>query len=131
MIKKDTRFVDLPQNVKQKLINIHRLSHQVYITPEKMSIPSSTELYTQIINLQTSSLQKNLNSISNNFNILKELPGKVDMSYVEAQLRDNIANLKNEVKTYKEIDRNVDFCGVLETTFKILNKRYDAVNKKI
>ncbi|WUR03292.1 uncharacterized protein VNE69_04118 [Vairimorpha necatrix] len=125
MLKKDTRFVDLPQNIKQKLINIHRLSNQVYISSDKLPIPSFTDLYTQIVNLQTSSLERNLNKLNNNFNILTNIPSKVDFGYVETQLRNDIERLKEDVKMYKEMDNKVDFCGCIETTYKILNKRYE------
>ncbi|KAK6090314.1 hypothetical protein P3W45_000671 [Vairimorpha bombi] len=131
MITKDTRFVDLPQHIKHKLINIHRLSHQVYIQSEKLSIPTFTDLYTQVVNLQTSALQRNLNSLNNNFNTLANMHSKSDMGYVEEELKKDIERLRKDVEMYKETDESVDFCGVLETTYRMLCKRYESLIKKL
>ncbi|EQB60847.1 hypothetical protein NAPIS_ORF01578 [Vairimorpha apis BRL 01] len=129
MITKSTRFVDLPHQIKQKLITINNKNklYNITLQPLKSLQDTNTLLYTQLVNLQTPVLEKNLNYLISHMNNLKSIDTKMDMKFIENQLVEELNNLKNDVEMYRKLDCGIDFCGCIESTYKVLCKRFRCI----
>lgn len=134
MISKETRFVDLPQEIKQKLINIHKMSQQKYVRSEPISIVNFNYLYSQTVDIQSTTLQQTLSDLYKTFETIEKVFNGVkrciDFSYVEKELKDKIDRLKEEIEIFNGASNNLDFCGELERTFKTLEKRFEDIKQR-
>lgn len=134
MISKETRFVDLPQELKQKLINIHKVSQQKYVKSEPLKIVNFNYLYSQTVDIQSNDLQENLNALLESYDVLEKVFNNVkrciDFKYVEENLAASIKNLKEDIETFNTVGENLDFCGELQVTYKTLERRFEELRHK-
>ncbi|KAF9763433.1 hypothetical protein NGRA_1264 [Nosema granulosis] len=135
MISKETRFVDLPQEIKQKLINIHKISQQKYIRTDPLKIVNFNYLYSQAVDIQSNDLSKNLDTLEKSYATLEKVFNNVkrciDFRYVEAELSSNIKSLKEDIETFNTVGENLDFCGELQTTYKTLDRRFEELSHRV
>ncbi|EOB13969.1 hypothetical protein NBO_46g0004 [Nosema bombycis CQ1] len=134
MLSKETRFTDLPHEIKQKLINIHKLSQQKYVRSTSNKIVNFNYLYSQTVDIQTNDLNENLLYLEKSFDaltsIFKNIKQCLNFEYVQEDLNLEIQKLKEEIEIFKAVGKDLDFCGELESTYKVLEKRFEDLKNK-
>jgi hypothetical protein len=133
-ITKETRFSELPQHLKQKIIGIQKSSLQHYASAEPLKFAKFNYLYSQTQDLQTRNLQKNFNLIVEGAEGLKSICSAnkhgIDFRYLHGNLRKALDELKADLILYKKSENNRDFVDELLQTYTMLKNRYEAVTKE-
>lgn len=133
-ITKETRFNELPQQIKQKLINIYRSSHQQYLSMEMLKPTKFNLLYSQTQDLQTRNLQKNFKLLVESAEKLKRMwnfnKDEVDFRYLHENLKKALEELKEEVMLYKKNEENREFLDEITTTYAMLRNKLESLTKE-
>jgi hypothetical protein len=133
-ISKETRFSELPQHLKQKIINIQRSSHQQYTSAEPLKFAKFNYLYSQTQDLQTRNLQKNLSMVVEGAEALKSICSsnkhEMDFKHLHGDLKKALDELKSDLMLYKKSESNRDFVDELLQTYTMLRNKYEAITKE-
>ncbi|KAH9411103.1 hypothetical protein HK407_08g12470 [Ordospora pajunii] len=133
-VTKETRFNELPAHIKQKLINIHRSSHQQYTSTEMLKPMKFGSLYSQTQDLQTLNLKKNFSMIVESAEKLKRMyaGGKeeVDFKYIGENLKRMFEELKEEVMLYKKSEGSREFADEILVTYLMLRNKLESITKE-
>ncbi|ADM11877.1 uncharacterized protein Eint_071140 [Encephalitozoon intestinalis ATCC 50506] len=133
-ITRETRFNELPQQIKQKLINIYRSSHQQYLSMEMLKPTKFNLLYSQTQDLQTRNLQKNFRLLVESAEKLKRMwylcKDEVDFRYLHENLKKALDELKGEVMLYKKNEGNTEFLDEISMTYGMLKNKLESLTKE-
>lgn len=133
-ITRETRFSELPQHIKQKIINIQRNSYQHYGSTEPLKHTKFNYLYSQTQDLQTRNLQRNFNLIAENAEKLKRMWSQnvegIDFKYIHVSLRKALDQFKENVMLYKKNEGNREFVDEMVLTYAMLNNKLEALSKE-
>ncbi|AFN83363.1 hypothetical protein EROM_071120 [Encephalitozoon romaleae SJ-2008] len=133
-ITKETRFNELPQQIKQKLINIYRSSHQQYLSMEMLKPTKFNLLYSQTQDLQTRNLQKNFKLLVESAEKLKRMwnlnKDEADFRYLHENLKKALEELKEEVMLYKKNEENREFLDEITMTYAMLRNKLESLTKE-
>ncbi|KMV65843.1 hypothetical protein M970_071150 [Encephalitozoon cuniculi EcunIII-L] len=133
-ITKETRFNELPQQIKQKLINIYRSSHQQYLSMEMLKPTKFNLLYSQTQDLQTRNLQKNFKLLVESAEKLKRMwnlnKDEVDFRYLHENLKKSLEEFKEEVMLYKKNEGNTEFLDEIAMTYAMLRNKLESLTKE-
>lgn len=129
-VTRETRFSELPQSVKQKIINIHRSSHQQYASTEPLKITKFNHLYSQTQDLQTRNLQRNFRMVAENAERLKQVweSGKSqDFKYMQGMVKQALDEFREDVVLYKKSEGNREFVDELAATYGMLRNKAEML----
>ncbi|AFM98642.1 hypothetical protein EHEL_071160 [Encephalitozoon hellem ATCC 50504] len=133
-ITKETRFNELPQQIKQKLINIYRSSHQQYLSMEMLKPTKFNLLYSQTQDLQTRNLQKNFKLLVESAEKLKRMwnlnKDEVDFRYLHESLKKALEELNEEVMLYKKNEESREFLDEIMMTYAMLRNKLENLTKE-
>ncbi|KAG5859206.1 hypothetical protein KMI_08g13430 [Encephalitozoon hellem] len=131
---KETRFNELPQQIKQKLINIYRSSHQQYLSMEMLKPTKFNLLYSQTQDLQTRNLQKNFKLLVESAEKLKRMwnlnKDEVDFRYLHESLKKALEELNEEVMLYKKNEESREFLDEIMMTYAMLRNKLESLTKE-
>lgn len=133
-VTKETRFNELPQQIKQKMLNIYRSSHQQYLSMEMLKPTKFNLLYSQTQDLQTRNLQKNFSLVVESAERLKRMwngsKEDVDFRYVHESLKKSLEEFKEETMLYKKNEGNTEFLDEITTTYMMLKNKLESLTRE-
>lgn len=118
---KDTLFNDLPQQIKQKIMNIRNLGHPLTKTSfptvrgfDHMAIPSSKSLNENFVKM------------------IEAIPSKGAIEAIDAteSLKSEFTEFTEFVNTYKNSINETDFISEMEKVIGLMESKYEKIARK-
>ncbi|KAF7679674.1 hypothetical protein TCON_2524 [Astathelohania contejeani] len=130
---KETRFKDLPDFIKAKLISIYNKSQQNPIhKTSQISTPSFEEIYLKVGDLQTQYLEASFNKFIKASEVLKECneKGFINSNQLLKNIKKELDEVSEKIFFYKKFMEQDEFLNDLKDTILVLSGRYlNLVNK--
>ncbi|KAM0676201.1 hypothetical protein GVAV_000164 [Gurleya vavrai] len=130
MTSQNLRFRDLPQNTKQKLIDLHNKSKTKQISqPVAVKIENYNDINAKIDSLQSDAICRNLKRVGK---FLDERKDEIDAEILEEKVIVAIENLEKRVKAYNKAIECPFFLDELKLCYMKLTGKYLSLknNKK-
>lgn len=132
-VTRETRFGELPQDIKQKIIRIYKNSYQQHASAEPLKLTKFSYLYSLTQDLQTRNLQRNFNMIAENASRLKRIWSSnkdVDFKYLESRVKEAFEGLKEDVVLYKKNEGNREFLDEMVVTYGMLENKLESLSRE-
>ncbi|ELA42292.1 uncharacterized protein VICG_00692 [Vittaforma corneae ATCC 50505] len=126
---KDTLFNDLPQSIKQKIVNIRNLSIQYRSIPQTVYASGvkgdSSELaFFEHVSVPSSK------SLCDTFLRMAQAIEKLESVDATCDLKKELAEFSEFVNFYRLETNNIDFIGELEKTIGMMESKFEKIKEK-
>jgi hypothetical protein len=126
-ISKETRFKDLPEEIKRRLINLYAKSHERQIgLMEPVEIVSFDQLLMDVNDLQTYTLQQNLKKCISSAEYLKNCyeNGEFNAAFISENVKKELATISGKIFSYNKCTNENDFLSCIKDTLMLLSGKF-------
>lgn len=117
----NTRFKDLPEDKKQKLINLKNISNIGEVkTLDKEKIKTHSDILLKINALETNSIKEDLNRITNYLQNVE----KADAEVIMKNLEDKLKEMERNIELYEHAINEPIFVDELKEVYEMLSGKF-------
>lgn len=117
----NTRFKDLPEDKKQKLINLKNISNIGEVkTLDKEKIKTHSDILLKINSLETNSIKEDLSRITNYLQNVE----KADAEVIMKNLEDKLKEMERNIELYEHAINEPVFVDELKEVYEMLSGKF-------